>query len=128
MLRLERHGQPLRVLAALVLNSTTGLPTDRVDGAFAAIKDALTRPPVLAMPDPDKQFEVRADAFVHGTGAVLFQEGHPTAFTSNKFTPAQRNYATTDQELLVLYTLAKNGVDVSRVPHILFPSLLTTSH
>jgi hypothetical protein len=37
---------------------------------------------------------VIADASVNGIGAVLVQEGHPVAYYSRKFSPAERNYTT----------------------------------
>ena len=50
--------------------------------------------------------ELISDASLHGSGAVLLQEGRPIAFTSKKFTPAERNYTTGEQELLaVLHAL-----------------------
>ena len=85
----------------LLLNSNTkfvwGLAQQQ---AFDALKDALVNAPVLRLPDMTKTFEVISDASLHGTGAVLIQEGHPVAYTSKGFTPAERNYHTTDQECL----------------------------
>jgi hypothetical protein len=75
--------------------------------AFEAIKQALTSPPLLAFPDPSKQFEVRSDASLHGIGAVLLQDGRPIACMSKIVTPAQRNYSTTDQKLLAVYHACK---------------------
>ena len=37
-----------------------------------------------------------------GTGGVLLQGGRVVAYTSSKFTQAEVNYATTEQELLAL--------------------------
>lgn len=68
--------------------------------AFNGVKFALTNAPVLRFPDPNKHYEVISDASLAGTGAVLMQEGHPAAYTSSKFTPPERNYTTTEQELL----------------------------
>ena len=73
---------------------------DKHQRAFDGVKEALTSPPVLALPDFTKPFEVWSDASVNGTGAVLMQEGRPVAYTSRKFIPAERNYTTGEQELL----------------------------
>lgn len=70
------------------------------DRAFNGIKDRLTKAPVLALPDPDKTFVVETDASVIGIGAVLMQDGRPVAYESRKLIPAERNYTTTEQELL----------------------------
>ena len=68
--------------------------------AFTAIKTALANPPVLAMPDPQRPYEIINDASLHGTGAVLIQDGRPLAYTSKRFGPAEKNYTTGEQELL----------------------------
>ena len=41
-----------------------------------------------------------ADASLTGIGAVLLQDGRPIAFEIKKFTPAERNYDTSQRELL----------------------------
>lgn len=68
--------------------------------AFDGIKEALSNAPVLASPDVTKPYEVISDASGFGLGAVLLQDGKPIAFESRKLTPAERNYTTTEQELL----------------------------
>jgi hypothetical protein len=102
-------------------------PTESAElTAFVAVKAALTNPPVLAFPDPSKQFEVRADASLLGTGAVLLQEGRPIAYMSRKFSHAQTNYTTTDQELLAVYHACKEWrCYLEGAEH---PVLLTTDH
>jgi hypothetical protein len=58
------------------------------------------------MPDFTHPFEVVADArgdqFSGALGAVLLRNGHPIAFESRKFTPAEVRYTTTEQELLAV--------------------------
>lgn len=68
--------------------------------AFDGIKWALTHAPVLRSPKPEEPFEVVSDASLQGLGAVLLQESQPVAFESRKLSPAERNYTTTEQELL----------------------------
>lgn len=71
--------------------------------AFEGVKHALASSPVLVLPDFDKPFELIADASLLGIGAVLQQDGHPVAYHSRKFSPAERNYATGEQELLAVH-------------------------
>ena len=74
--------------------------TDVHAAAFKALKDALSTAPVLVIPDFTKPFELISDASLLGTGGVLLQDGQPVAYTSRKFTSAERNYTTTEQEML----------------------------
>ena len=74
---------------------------DELD-AFNALKKALTTAPVLAIPDLNKPFKVITDASVRGTGAILMQDDRVIAYSSAKFSPAQYNYTTGEQELLGL--------------------------
>jgi hypothetical protein len=68
--------------------------------SFEGLKEALCSAPVLALPDYTKPFEIISDASVHGIGAVLLQDNHPVAYLSKKFTSAEYNYDTGEQELL----------------------------
>ncbi len=68
--------------------------------AFDGVKEALTNAPVLALPNVQAPFQVITDASLHGTGAVLMQDGRPVAYQSSKFSSAERNYTTTEQEML----------------------------
>ncbi len=72
--------------------------------AFNKLKELLTTPPVLALPDFNAEFVVMSDASVRGCGAVLMQHGRVVAYCSRKFTPAECNYSTGEQELLGLIT------------------------
>jgi hypothetical protein len=70
--------------------------------AFNLLKRMLTHAPVLALPDLNGEFEVHTDASVHGSGGVLMQHGRVNAFTSAKFSKAEYNYTTGEQEFLAL--------------------------
>jgi hypothetical protein len=72
--------------------------------AFTQLKHLLTQPPVLALPDLGGEFTVMSDASVRGCGAVLMQNERVIAYCSRKFTSAERNYTTGEQELLGLIT------------------------
>ena len=74
--------------------------TDEHQTVFEALKHALINAPVLAMPDFSKPFEVVSDASLLGTGAILMQEGRPIAYHSKKFSSAEKNYTTGEQEFL----------------------------
>lgn len=79
-------------------NDTTWLPTHQT--SFEGLKFMLTNAPVLRMPDFDKPFTLISDASAFACGAVLLQEDQPIAYYSAKFIPAEKNYFTTEQELL----------------------------
>ena len=68
--------------------------------AFNAIKQLLVSPPILAFPNPDLPYELISDASLLGCGALLTQENRPIAYFSSKFSSAERNYTTGEQELL----------------------------
>ena len=77
--------------------------------AFLRLKKLFITAPVLAFPDPDRQFIVEVDASDTGIGAVLSQRSkedqqiHPVAFLSRRFSPAERNYDVGNRELLAVH-------------------------
>ena len=75
--------------------------------AFDTIKAMLVSPPVLAHPDPEKPYELIADASMLGCGAVLVQAGRPIAYYSSKFSSAEVNYTTSEQEMLAVIKALK---------------------
>ena len=75
--------------------------------AFQRVKEALLNPPVLKLPEFGKPFTLISDASEQGTGAVLVQDDHPIAFFSHKYAPTEKNYTTTEQELLGIVLACK---------------------
>jgi hypothetical protein len=76
--------------------------TEEAAAAFAALKDAVTAAPVLAMPDFAKPFVVECDASSHGFGAVLVQDSHPIALFSRPVAPRHRALVAYERELIGL--------------------------
>ena len=62
---------------------------------------------MLTYPDFNKPFDIHTDASDFQLGAVISQEGKPIAFYSRKLNQAQRNYTTTERELLSIVETLK---------------------
>ena len=76
--------------------------SDKERASFRGIQQALVEAPVLVMPDMQKDFVIICDASKYGMGAVLMQDDHPVAFMSKALSAAEKNYPTTEQELLAV--------------------------
>ena len=74
--------------------------------AFAILKERLVTAPILIFPDFDKPFHLFTDASNEGLGAALMQnvEGKykPVAYASRMMNKSERNYSTTDREMLAI--------------------------
>lgn len=80
--------------------------------AFNTLREALSSPPILRMPDFSKEFTVHTDASRHSVAAVLSQtfEGnlHPVAYASRATNDHEKNYAAFELEALgVVFALNK---------------------
>jgi hypothetical protein len=83
--------------------------TAEAAAAFAALKDAVTAAPVLAMPDFTELFVVECDASTHGFGVVLVQDSHPIAFFSRPVAPRHRALAAYEREMIGLVHAVVGG-------------------
>jgi hypothetical protein len=73
--------------------------------AFRNLKQAMTQPPVLSLPDLNKSFVVETDASGSGIGAVL---GHPISFISKSLGPQQQALSSYEREMLaILHAVTK---------------------
>jgi RNase H-like domain found in reverse transcriptase/Reverse transcriptase (RNA-dependent DNA polymerase)/Integrase zinc binding domain/Chromo (CHRromatin Organisation MOdifier) domain/Retroviral aspartyl protease/Integrase core domain len=89
-------------LTDLTKSTSTWAWTKDCEEAFVQVKKHLTEAPLLQFPDFSQPFEVVCDASLVGVGGVLMQDGHPLAFESRKLSPAEKNYSTSEQELLAV--------------------------
>ena len=82
--------------------------SDKCEEAFQLLKEHLTSAPVLAVPNPSKEFVVCTDASVDGLGAILMPDGRVIAYESRKLKDHEINYPTHDLELAaVMHALTK---------------------
>ena len=80
--------------------------------AFCRIKEALITAPIVKAPDRNLPFELMCDASDTAVGAVLGQRKdgklHVIHYASKTLNEAQKNYTTTEKELLaVVYAFEK---------------------
>ena len=80
---------------------------EKCEVAFEKVKAMLMHKPVLCAPNFQKPFKLAVDASDVGAGAVLLQEDvngveHPVCYFSKKFEKGQKNYCTSEKELLAL--------------------------
>ena len=80
--------------------------TDTEATAFNKQRECLSNTLVLAYPRFDVSFCLKTDASADGLGAVLTQtyddEERPVGFASRRMNPAEKNYSTTERELLAI--------------------------
>ena len=84
---------------------------DEQRAAFEELKDRLTNPPVLAIPNDEDPFRVEADASDFATGGVLLQQQEGIwkviAYWSEALSAAERNYEIYDKEMLAIVQALK---------------------
>ncbi|XP_073153040.1 uncharacterized protein [Henckelia pumila] len=77
---------------------------DSCKASFDKLKDSLTSAPIIQPPDWSKPFEIMCDASDYAVGVVLGQKvgkaSHAIYYALRILNDAQRNYYSTDKELL----------------------------
>jgi hypothetical protein len=76
--------------------------THECQESFNQLKFKLMSPPVLAMPDLQKGFDIYCDACCLVLGCVLMQEGHVIAYASRQLRKHELNYPTHDLEMVAI--------------------------
>ena len=118
-------------LTALTPSKVLFLWTPEAEATFTTLKTRFSTAPILIMPNPEQQFILEVDASDTGAGAVLSQQApdnkvHPCAYFSRHLSPAERNYAVGDRELLAL----KHALEEWRhlLESLMVPFLVWTDH
>ncbi len=75
--------------------------------SFEHVKRLVQQVSTLSHPDFTKPFKLQTDASNHGLGAVLLQQDdmqqwRPISYISRSLTKSERNYSTTEKELLAI--------------------------
>lgn len=103
---IENFAKLGKPLFDLTKQNTTFNWTQACQTAFETLKEKLLTAPVLVFPNFQKPFILATDASNQAIGAVLSQEidceEHPVAYASRTLFPAEKNYSTTEQEMLAL--------------------------
>jgi hypothetical protein len=81
--------------------------TAAAEQAFKQLKEALTTPPVLRLPDFTQQFVVECDASGIGLGAILTQNNQPVAYFSEALKGSALALSTYEKEMLAIVKAVK---------------------
>ena len=81
--------------------------SDKQATAIKELKRMLVSKPVLAFYDVNKAVTLQCDASQSGLGACLLQGNKPVAFASRSLSPAEKNYAQIEKELLAVVLAAE---------------------
>lgn len=99
----SRLAAPLYLLLKKDVHFTWG--NDQED-TFQKLKEKLTAKPILQYPDFSREFILTTDASNEGVGAILSQgqigKDLPIAYASRRLNQAERNYTTSERELLAI--------------------------
>jgi len=98
-------------MIALTRKNKSFVWDEKCEEGFNQLKKCLIEPPILSYPDLSKQFYLTTDASNVGLGAVLSQywegEERVIAYASRTLQPAEKNYSTTELELLAIVWAVK---------------------
>jgi hypothetical protein len=100
---IKGYGSIASPLTAMLKKNSFGWNT-AVHEAFQPLKVAVTRAPVLALPDFSQPFVIECDASGMGIGAVLMQNRSPIAFLSKALKGKALHMSTYENELFALVT------------------------
>ncbi|KAL4368203.1 hypothetical protein GQ457_05G027960 [Hibiscus cannabinus] len=76
--------------------------TSAAQQAMDMLKHHLCSPPILSLPQFDKEFYIETDVSGSGIGAVLTQDGKPLAYFSKKLSPRMQSASTYNREMFAI--------------------------
>ncbi|KAK3894880.1 hypothetical protein Pcinc_001376 [Petrolisthes cinctipes] len=97
--KLATVSEPLR---QLLKKNVPYVWSDAHEKSFNAVKELVTRAPILRYYDPRIDVVLQCDASQYGLGAALIQDGKPVAYASRAMTSTEKNYAQIEKELLAI--------------------------
>jgi len=80
---------------------------EEANEAFKKIKEICAEDALLYYPDYNRSFVIHIDASDYQMGGVISQDEKAVAYWSKKLSGAQKNYTTTEKELLAITELLK---------------------
>nr|XP_018632992.1 uncharacterized mitochondrial protein AtMg00860-like [Nicotiana tomentosiformis] len=89
-------------LTELLKKNKPWIWTEHYQKAFEGLNTAVTKEPVLELPDFAKTFEVHTDVSDFATGGVLIQDKHPIAFESRKLNETEQRYTVQEKEMTTI--------------------------
>jgi len=81
--------------------------SDNAQKAFESLKEALTTPAVLALPDFSLPFIIECDASATKIDIVLMQNKHPIAFISQEFKRPDKLTSAYERKMLAILFAVK---------------------
>ncbi|XP_020082254.1 uncharacterized protein LOC109705882 [Ananas comosus] len=90
------------LLTDLLKKNHSWIWTSQCTEAFEDLKRAVTKDPMLRLPDCSRTFEVHTDASDFAIGGVLVQDGHPIAYESRKLNDTERRYTVQEKEMTAM--------------------------
>jgi len=100
---IQHYGTIARPLTQLLKKDAFGWNEEASD-SFDRLKEAMTKAPVLALPDFSKTFVIECDASGCGIGAVVMQDRRPIAYFSQALHGRNLKLSTYEKEMLALVT------------------------
>ena len=108
---IKDYSKKARPLTRLTEKTVEFVWGEEEEEAWQLLKSELLKAPILAYPDPEKEFILDTDASGYGIGAVLsqFQDGRERviAYGSKALTKEERKYCVTRKELLAVVHFVK---------------------